>query len=198
MNERPRLVLVAGPNGAGKSTYSREAFRSGFLLLDPDRFGIEPAPFSAPFTSGRAVIVRVREALASREDFVLETTLAGQSALSVLGRAKRLGYEITLLYVGLDDPDECLRRIARRVREGGHTVPEDAVRRRVKRSIENLPHALTYADRAIVYDNGPASEPYREAVIIEGDSIRKSSAPTWACRAVAEFERLRRKILHRW
>ena len=116
MTPRPSLIVVAGPNGAGKSTYTRGAFQSGFLLLDPDRYGISPDDELAPFTSGRAVVERVRRALASREDFVLETTLSGRFLMLVLNAARRNDYEVTLLYVGLDDPEECLRRIEERGR----------------------------------------------------------------------------------
>jgi predicted ABC-type ATPase len=76
MLNRPQLVMVAGPNGAGKSTYSRGSFFKGFLLLDPDRFGIQEDEAAEPLASGRAVVHRVRVALQHGESFVLETTLS--------------------------------------------------------------------------------------------------------------------------
>jgi predicted ABC-type ATPase len=190
MIERPRLHLVAGPNGAGKSTYSREAFRRDFLLLDPDRFGIQSDATIAPVASGRAVVDRVRAALAGGESFVLETTLSGNFPLSVLKRARDRNYEITLLYIGIDDADECLRRIGLRVRAGGHPVPEHDVRRRLVRSIANLPAALRYADRVIIYDNGTGSEAYREVAVLFDGVLTVAAEPAWARSAVAELHRM--------
>lgn len=139
-----QLIVVAGPNGAGKSTYSRTSFVSGFLLLDPDRYGIQPNHHD-PTTAGRLVVQRVRSALTNGEDFVLETTLSGRFPLKIIGDAARVGYRINLIYIGLDDPEECIRRVRTRVSRGGHDVPDADVRRRFHRSIEALPRAIALA-----------------------------------------------------
>jgi len=89
---RPQCIVVAGPNGAGKSTYSRDSFKSGFLLLDPDRFGAT-ASSQPPVAVSRSVINRGRRALESREEFVLETTLSGHFPIKTLLAARGAGYE---------------------------------------------------------------------------------------------------------
>ncbi|MDD3354683.1 hypothetical protein [Zoogloea sp.] len=50
-----------------------------------------------------------------------------------LACARSAGYELTVVLVFLDSPELCLRRIAERVAQGGHDVPEQDVRRRFLR-----------------------------------------------------------------
>jgi predicted ABC-type ATPase len=184
VQRHPRLVVVAGPNGVGKSTYSRSAFATGFLLLDPDRYGINPNVHD-PITAGRLVVSRVHEALNNEEDVVLETTLSGQFPIKILRVARRAGYDITLLYVGVNDASECVRRVRNRVSHGGHDVPEADIRRRFERSINALPKAVEYADRVTLYDNAPDRE-YRLIVQSEGSFLAVvRDVPAWAEGTVA-------------
>jgi predicted ABC-type ATPase len=45
-------------------------------------------------------------------------------------------------------------RVAERVKEGGHAIPEDIIRRRYKRSVQNFFQLFRYlADAWSVYDN---------------------------------------------
>ena len=53
-----------------------------------------------------------------------------------------------------------VERVAARVRSGGHSIPEDVIRRRYERSLENLfNHYMPIADGWIMIDN--ASRPLR-------------------------------------
>jgi len=186
LERRPQLIVVGGPNGVGKSTYSRRPFAAGFLLLDPDRYGVAEK-HANPLTSGRVVVSRVREALSARESLVLETTLSGAFPLNVMKRAKRNGYGITLLYIGVDDADECVRRVRRRVALGGHDVPEADVRRRYSRSMKALPKALELVDRVSIYDNA-VDRRYR--LVVQTDFLTTLillEVPSWATTAVQKI-----------
>ena len=188
MPRRPKLLVIAGPNGVGKSTFSRTAFAANFLLLDPDRYGILPDVHD-PITAGRLVVERVRAAIAGREDVVLETTLSGRFPLKVLRDARRAGFDVTLVYVGLDDVKECLLRVRRRARSGGHDVPEVDVRRRFVRSLEALPGAIVLADRAFLYDNGN-EQPYTLVARIDTKRcILSGAVPDWAKPILTQFRR---------
>jgi predicted ABC-type ATPase len=149
------------------------------LLLDPDRYGISP-DIHDPISAGRLVVTRVRAAISEREDLVLETTLSGHFPLKVLRDARRAGYKVTLVYVGLDDVNECLLRVRRRADSGGHDVPEVDVRRRFFRSLEALPEAITLADRVLLYDNSN-EQPYAIVAQMERGRWGVSDAvPRWA------------------
>jgi len=157
-------------------------------LLDPDRYGISPDVHD-PITAGRLVVERIRAAIADREDVVLETTLSGQFPLKVLRDAQRSGYDITLVYVGLDDVNECLLRVGQRVRSGGHDVPEIDVRRRFVRSLEALPEAITLADHVFLYDNSN-EQPYTMVARIDTKRCVVSEAvPGWAKSIISHIRR---------
>ncbi len=71
-------------------------------------------------------------------DFAIETTLAGRSYVRLLKDLKKRGYKIHLFYLWLHKPDLALKRIAQRVRAGGHDVAPAVVRRRFARSVYNF------------------------------------------------------------
>ena len=67
---------------------------------------------------------------------------------------KRAGYRIDIVYLKLGSSQLALRRVAARVRQGGHNVPKADVLRRFVRGWENF--RRTYrplADSWAVYDN---------------------------------------------
>lgn len=68
-----------------------------------------------------------------------------------LGREK--GYQVILYYVGVDSVDTAKTRIAQRVLDGGHGIPDADVERRYKESIRNLKEIIPFCDRVEVFDN---------------------------------------------
>ena len=71
-------------------------------------------------------------------DFAIETTLATRSYTQLVARAQAIGYKVHLLFFYLESPEQAIQRVAQRVREGGHNIPEDVIRRRFARGIDNL------------------------------------------------------------
>ena len=88
--------------------------------------------------------------------------------------------EIVLVYIGTENVEINLARIRNRVLAGGHNVPEEDVRRRYKRSFENLPTAIQRADHTILFDNS-AEEGYRLVAVL-GPSGNQwfEPIPDWA------------------
>ena len=91
--------------------------------------------------------------LAAHRSFAVETTLSGKNYLGMMDKAHTLGYEVVLIYIGTESVEINLKRIAYRVRNGGHSVPPEDVRRRYIRSFRHLPIALEKSDHAILFDN---------------------------------------------
>ncbi len=79
--------------------------------------------------------------------------------------ARNRGFEILLVYIGTENVEINLTRIRNRVLAGGHDVPEEDVRRRYKRSFENLPIAIKRADHSILFDNS-TEDGYRLIAIL--------------------------------
>jgi predicted ABC-type ATPase len=186
---RPTLWLIAGPNGAGKTTYAFRHIRavSGsvrFVNLDEIARGLSPLdPAAEPWRAARVALGLVDQLLAEGASFSLETTLAGRSHLRTIEAAARHGYQVNLLYFAVSDISVSLARIARRVSEGGHDVPEGDARRRFERSILNLPTYLAASDLWRIFDNNAAVprtvfEGRRGCVAVRGDSAGLPKALT--------------------
>ncbi|MBL8293853.1 MAG: hypothetical protein JNN08_18560 [Bryobacterales bacterium] len=104
----PELTVVAGPNGSGKSTLSASRTFEGAIVVDPDAIArsIDPVqPHRVAMQAARQAIVRCRSLLGEKESFVLESTLAGHGAISLMKLAKRGGYRTLLVNVALGDPE---------------------------------------------------------------------------------------------
>lgn len=181
----PRLTLIAGANGSGKTTlthWNSDIFRA-IPLLDPDMIGRtlqSTMPSSFPIAAARQVLRSAREHIGRVESFAVETTLSGKSYLQMMLDARARGFEIVLVYIGTENVEINLARIKNRVLVGGHNVPEADVRRRYKRSFENLPVAIRRADHTILFDNS-TEEGYRLVAIL-GSSGNQwfKPVPDWA------------------
>ena len=164
-SSRPQVAVLGGINGAGKSTASQRVLRDAlkiplFTNADVIARGLNAFdPESEAVKAGRIMLEHMREMTAARRSFAFETTLAARTYARWLGEMKRDGYAVHLFYYWLDSADVAIRRVADRVRAGGHHVPDDTIRRRYSRSVRNFlelyrPVVTTWQ----VYDNsnGPS------------------------------------------
>jgi predicted ABC-type ATPase len=144
-SEKPIVYVLAGPNGAGKTTFAKSylphfAGCREFVNADLIAAGLSPFnPESQSLVAGRLMLQRMDELIDSRETFALETTLAGLAHARRLRWMKvEIGYEIELLYLWLPSADFAVKRVATRVSQGGHNIPEAVIRRRYHAGISNF------------------------------------------------------------
>jgi predicted ABC-type ATPase len=151
-------------------------------LVDPDAIArtLDPnRPSRAAFVAARQAVVRCKTLLHNRESFILESTLAGHGALSLLREAQRAGYRTLLIYVALNNPELQIERVRLRVSQGGHDIADADIRRRYGRSLLHAPEAMRLADETVVLDNS-GSRPERLLMLQGGQIIwRASSLPSW-------------------
>jgi predicted ABC-type ATPase len=167
LSEPPSIYVLAGVNGAGKSSIGGAAFRAhGADYYNPDEVARELMAAhpgltaveanAAAWRTGRGLLERaIRERLA----FAFETTLGGNTISRLLDQAARSGIEIRIWYVGLESPELHLERVAARVRRGGHSIPEEVVRRRYEHSRLNLIQLLPSLAALRIYDNSAPADP---------------------------------------
>jgi predicted ABC-type ATPase len=120
-------TILGGPNGSGKSSLYRALAPPGeFVNADMIARHLNPAdPASASLLAGRTVLRRLSALIGQRRDFVWETTLSSNQALALMRRAYTAGYEIGLVFVVLARAELNVDRVAQRVSQGGHHIPED-------------------------------------------------------------------------
>ncbi|WEK40446.1 MAG: zeta toxin family protein [Candidatus Brevundimonas colombiensis] len=140
---KPTLVLLAGPNGAGKTTFINRFLRQraeAFRFVNPDEVarGLTGEGAARDLAAGRLVLERLGALFVERADVVLETTLATRSHAPRLRRFKAAGYRVELIYLRPPSADFSVARVARRVAQGGHGIPEDTLRRRFALSLDYL------------------------------------------------------------
>jgi len=161
--EQPRVYVLAGPNGAGKTTFAREyltheASCPVFVNADLIAAGLSPfAPERAAVRAGRIMLELIADAARRHESFAFETTLAGRNYARAIPQWRSAGYFVTLFFLSLPSPDLAIARVAERVRQGGHGVPDETVRRRYRAGLANL-EALykPIVDAWVLYDNAGA------------------------------------------
>ena len=156
----PRCIVIAGPNGAGKTTFARRYLPEDervvhFVNADLIASGLSPLkPQLASIRAARLVLREIDRLALQRADFAFETTLSGLGYVRRMRAWKQVGYRIEIVYLKLQSSGLALRRIATRVREGGHDVPRPDVIRRFSRGWTNFTQIYrSLADVWTVYDN---------------------------------------------
>lgn len=139
----PTATFLAGPNGSGKSTllrqlsYGSEVFEE--IVADAFAGQYRQGGLSAEeadFLAGRDVVKRFDELEREFVSFIHETDLAGRYLPARVARLRALGYHTQVIFVGLRHPETAVARVAKRVRSGGHDVPEATIRRRWARGLK--------------------------------------------------------------
>jgi predicted ABC-type ATPase len=141
---QPTAYLIAGPNGAGKTTFATDFLPEfvrcrEFVNADLIAAGLSPfTPETQAMRAGRLVLTRIMELAKARQEFGLETTLAGRGYVKLITDLKHSGYHVALFFLWLPSADMAVARVANRVRQGGHDIPETTIRRRFEAGLQNF------------------------------------------------------------
>lgn len=155
-----KIIIIAGPNGAGKTTFARsflpaEAQLPRFINADLIAAGLAPfAPETAAIKAGRLMLEEIERCARNGESFAFETTLSGRSYLRHIAAWRAQGYRVSLFFLALPNAEIAIARVATRVRQGGHDVPESAIRRRFVSGLHNFhQHYMQAVNDWAIYDN---------------------------------------------
>lgn len=188
-DSKPIMTVFAGTNGAGKSTISLQMKEWLGELIDPDQIAREfkpDNPRGADLSAGREAVRRIRSCIQRGDHFAIETTLSGTFVLKHMQTAKEKGYDVVMYYIGLQDVQMHIDRVASRVEQGGHWIAEEDIRFRYGQSLQNLKPALAIADQVIIIDN--TYEPTIIAEMVQSKLVYcVESVPAWSENAISEY-----------
>ena len=155
--EKNRIYTVyAGVNGAGKSTL----YKTMGCVGDDNRVNSDEILVASggdwrnktqQLSAMREAVIKINYYLKEGVSFNQETTLAGNA--NFIKKAKEQGFIVHLVYVGLESADLAVQRVEKRVREGGHGVEEEVIRRRYEASLAMLKKVLPMCEYVDIYDN---------------------------------------------
>ena len=174
---KKNLYIIAGCNGAGKTTASYTILPEildckEFVNADEIAKGLSPfQPEKVAIEAGRIMLNRIKELIESGENFAFETTLSTRSYIHTVKKAQEKGYNVVLLFFWLQLVELAIERVKERVKEGGHNIPTEVIRRRYIKGINNLFELyLPVIDSVLIFDN---SEGKHELIAekIEGNQL---------------------------
>ncbi|MBQ7176430.1 MAG: hypothetical protein IJS08_03360 [Victivallales bacterium] len=157
--EQPTCHIVAGPNGSGKTTFAMKYLPSivsckNFINADEIAKGISPLDFTAgQLQASKLFLCELEQKINNRETFAFETTLAGRVYLSRIREWRKQGWQVSLWFLYLPSAEFSAQRVALRVQQGGHNVPEETIIRRFPRTVKNLFDYAEICDSTFCFDN---------------------------------------------
>ena len=169
MTGKHKIVIIAGPNGAGKTTFARqflpnEADCPVFVNADLIAAGLAPfSPEAAAIRAGRLMLEEIDNHVSRGVSFDFETTLSGLMYARLIQKWRGLGYRVRLIYLSLPNAELAVTRVAERVLQGGHSIPEAVIRRRFDAGWKNFNSRYKLLVNAwALYDNSQ-----RQRILIE-------------------------------
>lgn len=200
--DRRLLVVIAGHNGAGKTTIYRERIAGALAAhlathIDPDEVeqaitldlgehGLTKDEFEIHAAEEAA---RLRQQYLDQEtSFSFETVFSDrkQDKVGFMDEARRRGYLVLLIAVGLESIEKSKARVAIRHAKGGHNVREDKIEDRYERVLLNFAHGARVATLAIFFDNSEDRseddlDTYWDIAFFENGElvVKDDSPPAW-------------------
>ena len=186
--------LFAGVNGAGKSTlYNSEKLDNDIknsIRINTDEIVKKIGIWKNNSDQIRAAKIAINlrnECFQYDKSFNEETTLTGKTILKTINKAKELGYELQLFYVGVNNPEIAKERIKIRVEKGGHNIENDVVEKRYYESLTNLKEIISKFDKVYLYDN---SKKYKNIFSFSNNKIlfKSNESISWAKEVIEIIE----------
>ena len=180
----PVLHLLAGPNGAGKTTFVERVLLPEIHtpFVNADIIAAREWPEETDtyaYEAARRADAERQAFLANRRSFISETVFSHPSKISLVEQAESLGY-LVHLHVILIPEELAVRRVAERVKRGGHTVPEQKIRERHRRLWRFIAAARIRAERTHLYDNSRARSPFRPVAVYHRGTLAGGAGwPAW-------------------
>lgn len=151
--KRNDFVAFALSSGLISTEYTEENLRSSFRLVDNNTIKLEIPSANERLAQIIAAFVRVK-LMENGQKLSFETVFSHRSKIEFMRIARDNGYKVYLYFVSTETPTINVSRIKEvRVKDGGHDVPEEKIKSRYKRSMNNLYDAAQLAHQCYFFDN---------------------------------------------
>lgn len=155
------IVIFAGPNGVGKTTFSEfwledQDIVTAFVNADEFARQLEKvvSDNERHMQAARLMLKAMDDLTQLRRSFAFETTLASLTYEKRIKFWQEIGYHVILIYLTLPTVEACIARVKKRVKQGGHDIPEDVIRRRFTKSRYYLEQIYTpLVDEWYIYES---------------------------------------------
>jgi predicted ABC-type ATPase len=190
-----QIWILAGGNGAGKSTFYREYLSDkGLYSINADeieKLNLKNLNYSIESSQNaqRLAMQYCDECIEKGISFCFETVFSHHSKLDLIQKAKKFSFEIILIYIHLKDSQLNLARVHQRVQDGGHSVPEEKILKKIPKTIINIQSALKIVDEARILDNSNSKSPFEQIAMVKDEKIQLfvKKIPQWAKSILDEF-----------
>lgn len=183
------LIIIAGPNGAGKSTSSQKILEPfGISAFDFDyifyrewsKFNFEPS-VEEGVRSGtiKKFSNHLEAAFLQKAPVSFETNFNNDLTLKHVEKAKKLGYETRLYFIGLESVELAIKRVKSRVDSGGHFVSQSTIKERYHDGLELLDKAYSRFDRVFIFESPPNYKPIVKCLVIDKSGVNTYNEPSF-------------------
>ena len=154
------------------------------LRFNDEKLSFHNVGVNAYFASVAADFIR-NKLIECSKSFTFETVMSFHDKVELLRKAQTRGYRTYLYYVATEDPSINISRVRYRVKMGGHSVPEDKIVSRYKRSLDLLMQAVQFTNRSYIFDNS-THEHIWLAEITDGQvlEMKTDQVPEWFRKAL--------------
>ena len=186
--ESPQLLVIAGCNGAGKSSYSRILSPEGIAVFDYDKHFLEiySSIISTDFQDQMAhnktfqkLETQIDQAIEAGKSFAYETNFNSDPLhWPLIFKAK--GYVVNMIYFCLNSVEEAQKRVAIRVENGGHFVPDNEIIIRFNAGYSNLDESFGFFDTLHLFNSSTYGKAPEYCLTIQnGELVKKANLPVF-------------------
>lgn len=181
--------MFGGANGSGKTTLALKMLPNyfdvyEFVNADEIAKGLNPLnPDSVAVSAGRVMIKRVSDLTKEKKNFAFETTCAGIHHVQTLNKCHEAGYLTHMIFSWLPSAEAAVERVKTRILQGGHSIPEDTIRRRYQSGLANAINVYLPIIKSAVFIDNSDYEPKNIKIIAEKKPdlpIKIYNSATWS------------------
>lgn len=211
LSNQPLFTIVMGCNGAGKSAWKRKHYDElpgHYLDQDSLAGGLGDWNDQDNRDYTRKIADREIESyIEQRFNFGIESTFSGRPGPDLMDRVIKEGYRVRGVYIGTNEPEINISRIAHRVRTGtGHRIDPIHIPDRYRYSLSNLRKKIQLFDELELIDNSEETpdhqaNPILQCVLEKGEiTLTREKMAPWCSKLlerIAEIETQRESQLER-